>query len=125
MAGDPGGDRLTSRRGVRLLLGIWIIVVFVGGAVAAPAVGGGDDLDEAGARRCGERLARLAGFEPLGAAARLDGATWRVSVATGSGVVGILVRDADGVVIDVRLTGPGGSSRLDREARLAVFERGC
>jgi len=110
---------------VRWVLGIWIAVALVAGATAAVAAGGPTRFGEDAARRCGEGAARVAGLRPHAASARLDGSTWRVAVATDSGVFGMLVRDADRLILDVRLTGPGGPTRLQRDARLAVFERGC
>ena len=108
------------------VLTIAIVALLVAGVVSVFVMGGGGGpLDERDAAACGTSIVDDIGLRPIGVSARLDGVAWRVSVATDAGVIGLIIRAADGDVQEVAMVGPGGSQRIDRDTRLAIFEHGC
>ena len=106
-------------------LGAAVALLLVLGVVGALTKGDDEALDVSGAERCGIELARLAGLDPLAASARIDKTSFRVSVSIREGVLALVVRRDDGRVLDAAIAGPGGPDALDREGRLAIYERGC
>ena len=106
-------------------LGAAIAVVLAAGIAGAIAADDGGPLDQGSAERCGSDLADEAGLDPRSAAAVIDGDTWRITVALSDGALALVVRRADGRVLEAATVGPGGPQPLDRDARLAIYERGC
>ena len=106
-------------------LGAAISVVLAAGIIGALTKDEGGAFDPAAAERCGIDLARHAGFDPSAATVRIDQETYRVSVSIPEGVLALAVRRDDGRVLDAAVVGPGGARDLERETRLAIYERGC
>lgn len=118
MAASTGARERVLAAGIAAVLLAGLVSVFVVEDDPGP-------LDQARAEACGMRLAQVAGYEPVAASARLDGAAWQISVVTSTEAVGLTLRHPDGRVIEAVGIGRSGSRPLDRESRLAIFERGC
>ncbi|HEX4904540.1 MAG TPA: hypothetical protein VFU93_03740 [Acidimicrobiales bacterium] len=110
---------------MRRALAAAIALVLAAGVVATRLEGDDGALDLTGAERCGIELARRAGFDPAAASARIDQAAYVVSVSIREGALRLVVRRADGRVLEAGIIGPGGRQALERTARLAIYERGC
>ena len=112
-------------RAMQRVVGTWAIVVLVAAAASLFVVDRDDGpFDRAAAEACGRRLARHVGLTPVAAAGRLEGDRWRISVVTETGTLLFAIR-RDGLVLEAARVLPGGEEALDREDRLAIFERGC
>lgn len=118
MAESTGGRERLLAAGIAALLIAGVVSAFVVEDAPGP-------FDQGRAEACGKRLARVAGYEPVAVSARLDGAAWNVSVVTSTDAIFLTLRHPDGRVIEAAGISPSGSRPLERETRLAIFERGC